>query len=328
MNKLYQHNVRISRLRTSKNLRNLLSDISLSITDFVQPLFIKEGITKAQNIQDLPDILQYSLNDLNYLIPKIVNLQIPAILLFGIPQHKDFQATSSTANNNIMVQAIKIIKKIAPQLIVINDVCLCAYTDHGHCGLLNKKGNIDNKATLQKLQELAILYAKSGADIVAPSGMIDGMVYAIRTALDQAKFSEVAILSYAIKYNSAFYGPFREATDNTPMIGDRRAYQMNHRNSYVAFNEVATDITEGADMIIIKPALAYLDIIYKIKEKYPQIPISAYNVSGEYAILQATKNMKSFDTQNLILESLIAMKRAGANFIISYFSMQIASILN
>lgn len=315
------------RLRRTEALRSLIRETHLDIHDFVCPLFIKQELTKKTAIKSMPGQYQLGLNDLNAEIEEIVSLGLQAILLFGIPEHKDAQGHVALDENGIIQQAIRQIKQQAPDLLIISDVCFCEYTSHGHCGPVNQKTgrlDVDNDETLDLLVQQSISHAKAGADIIAPSGMMDGMIKAIRTGLDCAGFQHVPILSYSAKYASSFYGPFREAAEGAPQFGDRQTYQMDPANGKEALKEVDLDVLEGADMLMIKPALSYLDIIYQTKQRYPEIPLAAYQVSGEYAMIKASAQNGWLDEKKAALETLLSMKRAGADFIITYFAKDAA----
>ena len=325
-------NVRMRRLRQHAGLRDLLQETRLTVNDLVLPLFIKESIQQKQPIDAMPGHYQLSLQDLNEEIDTIVALKIPAVLLFGIPEQKDATGVGSCRADGIIQRAIQRIKQRAPQLLVISDCCFCEFTDHGHCGVVHRgidqHFELANDATLELLAQQAVSFARAGADVVAPSGMIDGMVAAIREGLDQAGFTHIPILSYAVKYASNFYGPFREAAEGAPKFGDRRGYQMNPANSNEAIREAQLDINEAADMLMVKPAGAYLDVIYRIKQQFPQMPLCAYQVSGEFAMIKAAAEKGWLDEQRVMMESLIAIKRAGADFIINYFAKDVARLLN
>lgn len=315
------------RLRRTEALRSLIRETHLDIHDFVCPLFIKQGLTKKTAIKSMPGQYQLGLNDLNAEIEEIVSLGLQAILLFGIPEHKDAQGHVALDENGIIQKAIRQIKQQAPDLLIISDVCFCEYTSHGHCGPVNQKTgrlDVDNDETLDLLVQQSISHAKAGADIIAPSGMMDGMIKAIRTGLDCAGFQHVPILSYSAKYASSFYGPFREAAEGVPQFGDRQTYQMDPANGKEALKEIDLDVLEGADMLMIKPALSYLDIIYQTKQRYPEIPLAAYQVSGEYAMIKAAAQSGWLDEKKAALETLLSMKRAGADFIITYFAKDAA----
>ncbi len=323
----YNIPVRLKRQRTSENVRAMLRETTLNINQFIYPLFINAKINEKKAISTMPGQYQLSYNDITTEIKEISKLNIPAVLLFGIPNHKDSHGSDSVCNNGVIQNTIKKIKDINPNLTVIADVCLCEYTDHGHCGVLKNK-QIDNDATLEILANQAISFAEAGADWLAPSSMTDGMVAAIRQALDENNFQEKTILSYAVKYASNLYGPFRAAAEGAPQFGDRKTYQMDPANSNEAIREAELDIKEGADLLMVKPATYYLDIIYKIKQTFPQIPLCAYQVSGEYSMLKLAAQAGIVDENKIIIESLTAIKRAKADLIISYFAKDLAKILN
>lgn len=317
---------RLKRLRSSTNIRNMLSETTLNIQQFIYPLFINANLDTKKTIASMPGQYQLSLSSLEAEITEICKLNIPAVLLFGIPKNKDSHAKDSLSANGIIQSAIKKIKDINPNLTVIADVCLCEYTDHGHCGILDGE-IIDNDATLEILATQAVSFAEAGVDWVAPSSMTDGMVTAIRSALDTSNYTNTAILSYAVKYASSLYGPFRCAAEGAPKFGDRKNYQMNPANSNEAIREAELDIQEGADLIMVKPALNYLDIIYRLKETFPEIPLCAYQVSGEYSMLKKAAQAGIVDEKQVLIESLLAIKRAKADLIISYFAKDVAKIL-
>ncbi len=318
---------RLRRLRMHPKIRDLIRQTSLSINDLVLPLFIRHGSDIKKPIGALPGHFQWSVDRLPEEINTIKTLGLPAVILFGIPAHKDELGSDSYADDGIIQQAIRVIKKHAPDLLVIADACFCEYTDHGHCGIVNTKSgrlDVDNDATLELLVKQAISFAQAGADVIAPSGMMDGMVYAILQGLDNADFKHVPILSYAVKYASVFYSPFREAAEGAPKFGDRRGYQMDPANADEALREAALDIEQGADMLMVKPAHSYLDIIYRIHQAYPGVPLAAYHVSGEYAMLKAAAEKGWLDEAAAALEILIAIKRAGADFILTYYAKEVA----
>lgn len=315
--------MRPRRLRTTPALRAFLQENTVRVSDLVLPLFIKSGSHIRQPISSMPGHFQISVDQLETEIAEIISLKIPAVILFGIPLHKDATGSAACDNQGVIQTATRLIKKMAPELLVITDLCLCEYTDHGHCGVI-KNNSVDNDSTLDLLAQQAISHAKAGCDIVAPSGMMDGMVKAIRSALDQHDFKDVPILSYAVKYASCFYGPFREAASVPPQFGDRKSYQMNPANSDEAIKEARLDIVEGADMLMIKPAQHYLDIIYRVKNTFPEMPLGAYQVSGEFAMIKAAAQKKWIDHDAAMCESLLAIKRAGADFIITYFAKEFA----
>jgi porphobilinogen synthase len=319
--------VRLRRLRRSSALRALVRETKLSVDDLVMPLFIKAGLETKMPINSLPGQFQLSLNDLASEIAEISALEIPAVMLFGIPAHKDAGGSAALAADGIIPEAVRQIKRLAPELIVITDLCFCGYTSHGHCGVLRPDHQVNNDATLELLAKQAIIHATAGADIIAPSGMMDGAIACIRQALDQNDFADIAILSYAVKFASAFYGPFRDAAESAPGFGDRKTYQLDPANSRQGLREAELDVAEGADMLMVKPAQAYLDIIYQIKHRYPQLPLSAYQVSGEYAMIKAAAQNGWLDEKAAVLESLLSIKRAGADFIISYFAKDCAKYL-
>lgn len=321
-------NTRLRRLRQHPKLRDLVKENSWHVTDLIYPLFVKHGTGNNTPIASMPGQYQITLENLAEEIQQLTTLNIGAVLLFGIPAKKD--ATGSDAYNDagIIQQAIKIIKQTNSEILIITDVCCCEYTDHGHCGVIDDHTgcmDVNNDATLKLLQQQAISHAKAGADVVAPSGMIDGMVQAIRTALDKNNFQHIPILSYSVKYASNFYGPFRDAAEGTPSFGDRRTHQMDPANSDEAIREAELDINEGADMIMVKPAMPYLDVMQRLRQTFVGVPICAYQVSGEYSMIKAAAEQGWIDETNTILESIIAFKRAGASMIITYFAKQLAT---
>lgn len=333
MNKL-EIKSRPRRLRKNEIIRNLVQETVLSPSQFVAPIFIHEGKEQEIKINSMPGIFQYSVDRALKYIEEIQENNIKSIILFGIPDSKDKQATSAWAENGIIQKANKKIKEHFPDILLINDTCLCEYMDHGHCGIVETRltaslqnVTIANDPTLEILERTAISQAASGADIIAPSGMMDGMVSATRYALDQNGFQDVLIMSYAVKYASAFYGPFREAAESTPQFGNRKSYQMNPANNREAIREALTDEKEGADIIMVKPALPYLDIIRAVREKV-NLPIAAYNVSGEYAMIKAASLNGWIDENKTILEVLTSIKRAGADIIVSYFAKDILRLLS
>ncbi|CEG57341.1 porphobilinogen synthase [Legionella fallonii] len=323
----YNIPLRMTRLRSNSMSRALVKETRLHIQQFIAPLFISEQLTEAKEIQAMPGQYQLSLDCLPREIETLSALGIPAVLLFGIPNQKDAYGSESFNENGIIARAIKKIRSINKDILIITDLCFCEYTDHGHCGVLHGQ-RIDNDKTLELLGKQAVSHAKAGADWVAPSGMTDGMVSAIRSALDSAGYQHIPILSYSAKYCSCLYGPFREAAQGAPQFGDRKAYQMDPANSAEALRETALDIEEGADMIMVKPAGFYLDIIYKLKQRYAEIPLCAYQVSGEYSMIRVAAKNHLINEEQAILESVTAIKRAGADFIISYFAKDIARILS
>jgi len=313
------------RLRRTENIRSLVRETHVTVNDLIYPLFICEGKKIKQEIKSMPGIYRFSIDNALEEIKSAMDLGIKAVILFGIPDKKDEVGTSAYIKDGIIQRAVAKIKEKFPDLVVITDVCLCEYTSHGHCGII-KNGEVDNDATLEQLAKVAVSHARAGADIVAPSDMMDGRVGRIREALDEAGFSDVAILSYAVKYCSAFYGPFREAADSAPKFGDRRSYQMDPANSREALREAYLDIEEGADIIMVKPAMPYLDIIKMLRQEF-NYPLAAYQVSGEYAMIKAASQIGWLDEERILWESIISIKRAGADLIITYFAKKIAEML-
>lgn len=318
--------LRLRRLRQNGLIRDLVSETVLSVNDFVMPLFVCPGKNVKNKISSMPGNFQLSIDLLVEECKVIKDLGIKSVLLFGIPEEKDSTGKIACASDGIVQKAIEAIKKEVSDLLIISDVCNCEYTTHGHCGPL-RNGDVDNDATIQLLAEQALSHANSGVDIIAPSDMMDGRVLAIRKKLDSNSFSNIPIMSYAAKYASAFYGPFREAAESAPQSGDRKGYQMNPANSNEALREVRLDIEEGADIVMVKPALSYLDIIYRVKSEF-NIPVAAYNVSGEFSMVKAAAANGWVDEEKLMEEILLSIKRAGADIIITYFAKDIAKILN
>jgi porphobilinogen synthase len=314
------------RLRSNENIRRMVRETTLSPDDFIYPLFVMHGKGVKKEISSMPGNYQQSIDNIVKDCEEVNNLGIPAVLLFGIPELKDEVGSEAYSDEGIVQHAIKAIKNKFPELVVITDVCLCEYTSHGHCGLI-KNGVVQNDATLELLAREALSHARAGADMVAPSDMMDGRVGAIRETLDGGGYGTIPIMSYAAKYASSFYGPFREAAESTPQFGDRRSYQMDAPNSREALREVALDIEEGADIVMVKPALAYLDIIYQVKQQF-NLPVAAYNVSGEYSMIKAAAKIGWIDGERAMMESLIAIKRAGADIILTYFAKEAAALLN
>ena len=314
------------RLRSNENIRRMVRETTLSPDDFIYPLFVTHGKGVKKEISSMPGNYQQSIDNIVKDCEEVKDLGIPAVLLFGIPEHKDEVGSEAYSDEGIVQHAIKAIKNKFSDLVVITDVCLCEYTSHGHCGLI-KNGVVQNDATLELLAREALSHARAGADMVAPSDMMDGRVGAIRETLDSDGFYDIPIMSYAAKYASSFYGPFREAAESTPQFGDRRSYQMDAPNSREALREVALDIDEGADIVMVKPALAYLDIIYQVKQQF-NLPVAAYNVSGEYSMIKAAAKLGWIDGERAMMESLIAIKRAGADIILTYFAKEAAALLN
>jgi porphobilinogen synthase len=310
---------RLRRLRATPTLREMVRETRLGPDDFVYPMFVVHGQNVRRPIRSMPGVSQLSVDQLVVEAQEAAGLGIPAVVLFGVPAHKDAVGSENFSDSGIVQQAVRALKAALPRLIVIADVCMCEYTDHGHCGII-KDTQIDNDATLDILAKAAVSYARAGVDIVAPSGMMDGMVSAIRPALDGAGYLNVSILSYAIKYASAFYGPFREAAEGAPKFGDRKTHQMDPANAREALRELELDIEEGADMVMVKPALPYLDILRRVREAC-HLPLVAYNVSGEYAMVKAASANGWLDERAVVLELLTGIKRAGADLILTYHAM-------
>lgn len=311
------------RLRSHPKLRDLVRETHLRPDDFILPLFVRHGENQRVPISSMPGHVQLTIDLLEDEIAEIESLGIPAIILFGIPEHKDAQGSDAYSDEGIVQRAVRVIKSSGSSLLVMTDVCFCEFTDHGHCGIIKDQGgapDVDNDATLKILVQEAVSHARAGTDLIAPSGMMDGMIAALRRGLDEAGFERLPILSYAAKYSSAFYGPFREAAESAPAFGDRRTYQMDPANAREAMREVALDVAEGADMLMVKPALSYLDVIAAVKREYPQIPLAAYNVSGEFAMIKAAAAQGWIDEQRVALEVLTSIKRAGADMILTYFA--------
>ena len=319
--------IRPRRLRHTPALRRMVQETTLSPSNFIYPLFIQHGENQHIPISSMPGQFRLSVDQLAAEAAELKSLGVPAVVLFGLPAHKDPVGLENFADDGIVQQAIRALKAANPELVVITDVCLCEYTDHGHCGLLNEDGYVLNDETLEVLQKVVVSHARCGADIVAPSGMIDGMVAAIRSALDGEGYSHLPVMSYAVKYASAFYGPFREAADGAPRFGDRKTHQMDPGNVEEALREAALDVAEGADFLMVKPALPYLDVIRRLKERFPELPLAAYNVSGEYAMLKAAAANGWLDEQRVILETLTGIRRAGADLILTYHAKEAAGWL-
>ena len=310
------------RLRATENFRKMIRETKLSRDDLILPMFAIEGKSVKKPIESMPGHFQLSCDHIVTLAKDACDAGIPAIILFGVPDKKDPLATRAYASDSIVQKAVQEVKAKVPDISVITDVCLCGYTDHGHCGCV-ENGIIDNDASLDLLARTALSHAKAGADMVAPSDMMDGRVAEIRQTLDEEGFSHIPIMSYAVKYNSAFYGPFRQAAESAPKFGDRKTYQMDPANSNEAIREATMDIEEGADIIMVKPALSYLDIIYRLKTEI-DLPIAAYNVSGEYSIMKAGELMGWVNARDLIMETLLSIKRAGADLILTYSALDVA----
>ena len=316
---------RTRRLRKTENIRRLVRENKLTIDDLIYPLFIEEGENIETEIVSMPGIKRFSLDRISKELDEVVALDIPAVLLFGIPSEKDEEGSETWNDEGIMQRAVRFIKKNYPSLYVITDVCFCEYTSHGHCGIIHDN-DVDNDATLPNIAKQVISHAKAGVDMVAPSGMMDGMIETIREALDNTGFPNLPIMSYAVKYSSAFYGPFRDAADSAPTFGDRRTYQMDPSNRDEGMREAIYDDREGADILMVKPALSYLDIIRDLKNNFDR-PIACYNVSGEYALIKAAAANGWIDGERVMMESLLSMKRAGADIIITYFAKEVAKLL-
>ena len=316
---------RTRRLRVSENIRRLVRETKLSIDDFVYPIFVEEGTGVEKDIESMPGIKRYSIDRLSKELDEVVECNIPAVLLFGIPAEKDDEGVETWSDNGIIQKAVRFIKENYPGLYVITDVCFCEYTSHGHCGVLHHN-DVDNDATLINIAKQAISHAKAGADMVAPSGMMDGTVETIRTNLDEAGYTKVAIMGYSVKYASAFYGPFRDAADSAPSFGDRKTYQMDPANRTEGLLRASYEDAEGVDILMVKPALSYLDLISDLKQNFDK-PIACYNVSGEYAMVKAAAEKGWIDGEKVMLESLLSMKRAGADIIISYFAKEVAKLI-
>ena len=314
------------RLRKNETIRRMVRETSLSPDHFIYPLFVIFGKGVRKEISSMPGCFQESVDMAVKHAKEVYALGIPAILLFGIPEHKDEIGSGAYDEHGVVQKAVKAIKNKIPELFIITDVCMCEYTSHGHCGII-KDGEVQNDPTLDLLAREAVTHAKAGADMVAPSDMMDGRVEAIRLSLDEEGFEEIPIMSYAAKYASAFYGPFREAAESTPQFGDRRSYQMDPANRREALKEVALDIEEGADIVMVKPALSYLDIISDVKDSF-DVPVAAYNVSGEYSLVKAAGRLGWIDERRAMMEILTSIKRAGADLILTYFAKEAAKILN
>ena len=314
------------RLRRNQHLRRMVRETRVSVDDLIYPLFVVTGQNQRIPIASMPGIDRFSVDLLVEEVRTVRELGIPAVLLFGIPEQKDPMGTEAYADNGIVQWAVRALKKEVPEIVVITDVCLCEYTDHGHCGVISG-GDVDNDSTLDLLARMALSHARAGVDMVAPSDMMDGRVGEIRDALDEHGFEQLPIMSYAAKYASAFYGPFREAAGSAPQFGDRRSYQMDPANSLEALREVALDVEEGADIIMVKPAMAYLDVLRVVRDEI-DLPLAAYNVSGEYAMIKAAAEKGWIDGERVMMETLTSIKRAGADLILTYFAKEAAKKLN
>jgi len=313
------------RLRKNANFRRMVQETRLTVDNLIYPLFVVTGKKVKKPIPSMPGNFQMSVDNIVREAERLKELGIPAVILFGIPDRKDEVASQALIDKGVVQTAIREIKAKVPDLLVITDVCVCEYTSHGHCGII-EKGEVANDATLEVLSEMAVSHAKAGADMVAPSAMMDGQVGAIREGLDEAGFETLPVMGYSAKYASCFYGPFREAAESAPAFGDRRGYQMDPANSDEAIREITLDVQEGADIIMVKPALPYLDVIRRAKEEF-DLPLAAYNVSGEFAMIKAAANMGWLDGERAMMESLTAIRRAGADMIITYFAPEAAEFL-
>ena len=318
----FQMAERPRRLRRLRSLRLLVQETRLSSSDLLYPIFVDHRITKREEVQSLPGIFRIPLSEVADEVTDVAALKIPGILVFGLPKFKDATGSQAYVSDGVVQEAVRLAKKAAPQLMVATDVCLCQYTDHGHCGIV-RGGTVENDETLKVLSRVAVSHAEAGADMVGPSAMMDGQVKATRAGLDQRGFKDTAIMSYSAKYASAFYGPFREAAESTPLWGDRRTYQMDPPNRKEAMHEIAMDIEEGADIVMVKPALSHLDVIAQARAEF-RVPLAAYNVSGAYAMIRAAGQKGWLDDKLVALEVLTAIKRAGANIIITYFAKELA----
>ncbi|MED2972952.1 MULTISPECIES: porphobilinogen synthase [unclassified Fictibacillus] len=314
------------RLRSSESMRALVRETHVRTDDLIYPIFFVEGERIKQEVPSMPGVYHVSLDYLEEEMQELVDLNIRSVMVFGVPDHKDDAGSSAYDHNGIVQKAIKKIKNGFPQLTVIADTCLCQYTDHGHCGII-RDGEVLNDESLSALANTAVSQAKAGADIIAPSNMMDGFVAAIREGLDEAGFINVPIMSYSVKYSSAYYGPFREAAHSSPQFGDRKSYQMDPANRLEALREAESDIEEGADFLMVKPALAYLDVLRELKDRYP-LPLVAYNVSGEYSMIKAAAQNGWIDEESIVMETLTGMKRAGADLIITYHAKDVSRWLN
>ncbi|HIP07326.1 MAG TPA: porphobilinogen synthase [Mariprofundaceae bacterium] len=313
------------RLRKTANLRRMVSETTLSVNDLIYPIFVDEGINTAIDVKSMPGVMRIPLSDVTAMVQKVENAGVPGVIFFGIPTEKNAVGSGGWDDEGIVQRAVRAAKAACPDMIVIADTCFCEYTDHGHCGVLHGE-EVDNDATLTNLQKEAVSYAKAGVDIIAPSGMMDGMIKAIREGLDAAGFQNTPIMSYAVKYASGYFGPFRDAADSTPTFGDRAQYQMDPANRREAIKEALLDVEEGADMLMVKPALAYMDIIRDVKDA-TQLPMAVYNVSGEYAMVKAAAANGWIDEKRVVLETMLSFKRAGADMILTYHALDVAAWL-
>ena len=313
-------------MRMTPQLRSLVRETTLSPSDFIAPLFVVHGMGIREEISTMPGQYRLSVDELVKECTELYRLGVLSVMLFGIPEHKDETGSEAYSDHGIVQQGIRALKAALPELVVIADICMCEYTDHGHCGILHDHYTVDNDATLPYLCRQAVSFAEAGADIVAPSDMMDGRIAAMRKALDEAGYEQLPIMSYAAKFSSAFYGPFRDAADSAPSFGDRRSYQMDPANIREAMREIEGDIAEGADIVMVKPALPYLDVIRWARDRY-DLPLAAYQVSGEYAMIQAAGLNGWIDRERIMMESLLSIKRAGADLILTYFAREAAELL-
>ncbi|GCE28359.1 delta-aminolevulinic acid dehydratase [Dictyobacter alpinus] len=317
--------VRLRRLRQNEKIRGMVRETHLRVDQLIYPLFIAEGLTEPSEISSMPGIMQWPLDQIGGEVKRVADLGIPAVLLFGIPNEKDEVGSQAYSEHGVIQEAIRRIKVESPETLIITDVCLCEYTSHGHCGVIHN-GTVQNDESLNLLAQMALSHVEAGADIVAPSDMMDGRVGAIRLLLDEHGFNQTPIMSYSVKYASGFYGPFREAAGSTPQFGDRRAYQMDPANVREALRELEQDLSEGADMVMVKPALSYLDVIRQVRDNC-DLPVIAYNVSGEYSMVKAAAQNGWIDEQRVVMEILTGIRRAGADMIITYFAPEVAQWL-
>jgi porphobilinogen synthase len=317
--------VRLRRLRQNEKLRGLVRETHLRVDQLIYPLFVAEGLTEPREITSMPGIMNWPLEQIGSEVRRIADLGIPAVLLFGIPNEKDEVGSQAYAETGVIQEAIRRIKAVSPETLIVTDVCLCEYTSHGHCGVIHN-GTVQNDESLALLAQMALSHVEAGADIIAPSDMMDGRVGTLRHALDEHGYNQTPIMAYSVKYASGFYGPFREAAGSSPQFGDRRSYQMDPANVREALRELEQDILEGADMVMVKPALAYLDVIRQVRD-HCELPLVAYNVSGEYSMVKAAAQQGWIDEQRIVMEMLTGIRRAGADMIITYFAPDVAQWL-
>lgn len=313
------------RLRRNASIRALVRENGLEIDELIYPIFVIEGENKKEPMPSMEGQYYYTVDKLKEECEELISLGIKSVLLFGLPEHKDSCGTSAFIEDGIVQRAVREIKRLFPEILVVTDVCMCQYTDHGHCGIIDEKG-VNNDKTLEIIGEIALSHAKAGADIIAPSDMMDGRIAMIREVLDKNNYENIAIMSYAAKFSSSFYGPFRDAAKSAPKSGDRKSYQMDFANGKEALKEALWDIEEGADIVMVKPAMSFLDVVYRIKENV-NVPVAVYNVSGEYAMVKSAAKAGLIDEKSIIFETLMSMKRAGADIIITYFAKDIARML-